>query len=65
MNFARNTIGYFLDQISKSEMIENLKRKISNPAILKQLDHSKHFILHLRDNTIQVIAEDISVERVN
>lgn len=59
----RNTVGYFLDQIPKSEMIENLKGQISSPAILKQLDHSKHFILHLRDNTIQVIAEDISVEQ--
>lgn len=63
--FSRNTIGYFLDQIPNSEMIENLKRKTSNPAIIKQLNHSKHFFLPLRDNIIQVIAEDVSVERVN
>lgn len=60
---GRNAVGYFLDQIRNSKLIEKLKKQTNGPKMLEQLNHAKHFILTLRDSIIQVVAEDISIER--
>lgn len=55
--------GYTLIQIKNSKLIEDLKKKATDPDLFKQLECSKHFVLPLRDNLIEIIAEDISIER--
>lgn len=55
--------GYTLIQIKNSKIIEDLKKQITDPDLLKQLERSKHFVLPLRDNLIEIVAEDISIEK--
>lgn len=55
--------GYTLIQIKNSKLIEDLKKKATDPDLFKQRERSKHFVLPLRDNLIEIIAEDISIEK--
>lgn len=47
----------------KSAIIQMLKKYTENPLELEKLKYTKHFALPLQDNLIEIVAEDISVEK--
>lgn len=56
-------IGYeHILKIENSKIIKELKKNVSNPH---ELDKLQHFAMHIQDDFVDIIAEDISVERVN
>lgn len=55
--------GYTLIEIKDSKLIEDLKKQTTDINLIKQLERSKHFVLPLRDNLIEIVAEDIALEK--
>lgn len=56
--------GYTLIEVEGSKLIEELKKDTADPSLIAQLERSKHFVLPMRDNLVEVVAEDISIEKV-
>lgn len=55
--------GYTLIEVENSKLIDELKSQTTEPSMLAQLERSKHYVLPMRDNLVEVVAEDIAIEK--
>lgn len=55
--------GFFIMEIKNSNLIKSLKANATNTLELKKLDNVRHFAFPLLSDLIEIVAEDISIEK--
>lgn len=55
--------GFFIMQIKNSNLIKSLKANVTNVYESEKLVNAKHFVFPLLSDLIEIVAEDISIER--